>query len=184
VIKRSIAFLLILFLLCLSLAAPGNAAPKAGSNCSKAGMERVISKKVYVCKKSRNKLTWKAKPTFPAKLESPTHSSNAPTSTQTQSSQSPSAPPADDVARQYTTLWLEYESLMGKAGATIGNLAASLNGPVTPEGKKLASSIKKELQYSRAWNPLESDLISVTTSIANLSAAISRGEAFLVEANR
>ena len=57
-IRRSLAFFLILCLPCFALAGPASAAAKAGSSCAKAGKERLVSKKVYVCTKSGKKLVW------------------------------------------------------------------------------------------------------------------------------
>ena len=42
---------------------PSFAAVKAGGTCSKAGKERIIIKKVYLCTKSGKKFTWEVKPT-------------------------------------------------------------------------------------------------------------------------
>ena len=56
--KRLIAFLSILSLFLSSPLIQANAAVKAGSKCTKAGVKSVVNDKTYVCTKSGKKLLW------------------------------------------------------------------------------------------------------------------------------
>jgi len=56
--KRKLAFLVVISILCSSLSMPAFAAVKAGASCPKAGKTSVASGKTFTCVKSGKKLVW------------------------------------------------------------------------------------------------------------------------------